>query len=227
MASTLRVAVLIPALNASETIVPLIQGIARFVPRDNIVVVDDGSTDDTGKLAQDAGTTVLRHVENRGKGAALQTGFGHVVKSRYEGVIVLDADGQHDEGHIPAFLRRAAQGDVDLLIGSRMSDVGDMPWLRVLTNRLTSACVSALARQRVPDSQSGYRYIRADVLKKIRLRTSRYDTESEMIIQAGRRGYRIDSVPISSIYGQEISAIRPVRDTLRFIFLIVKSAFNL
>lgn len=227
MAGTPKVAVLIPALNASDTIGRLIRGVTRFVPHHHIVVVDDGSTDNTGKLAQDAGAMVVRHRENKGKGAALQTGFRYVLEGQYKGVIVLDADGQHDERYIPAFLGRAFREDVGIIIGSRMDHVGAMPRLRVLTNRLTSACVSALARQRIPDSQSGYRYIRADVLKAIRLRTTRYDTESEMLIQAGRKGYRIDSVPISSIYGREKSTIRPVRDTLRFIFLVMRSFFSL
>lgn len=218
---------MIPAFNASQTIVGLIQEIARFVPKEQIIVVDDGSTDDTGRLAQKAGAVVLWHRENMGKGVALRTGFRHVVQGQYQGVIVLDADGQHDARFIPDFLRRVTQGEVDMLIGSRMDHVGAMPWIRILTNRLTSACISALARRKIPDSQSGYRYIRADVLKALRLRATRYDAESEMLIQAGRKGYRIDSLPISAIYGEEKSAIRPVRDTLRFIFLVVKSALSL
>lgn len=225
--SPLRVAVLIPALNAAETIVELVQGITRFVPQQDIVVVDDGSTDGTGQLARETGAVVLRHGENKGKGAALKTGFGHIVQGHYHGVIVLDADGQHEERFIPVFLQRALQKDVDILIGSRMDQVGQMPWIRELTNRITSACISALAGQRIPDSQSGYRYIRTDVLKALRLRTSRYDTESEMLIQAGRKGYRIASLPITSIYQEEESAIKPVRDTLRFVFLVVRSSLSL
>lgn len=227
MAVLLKVAVLIPALNASATIVQVVQGIARWVPRRHIVVVDDGSTDNTGQLARVAGAVVLCHRENRGKGAALQTGFEHIISGHYQGVIVLDADGQHDDRFIPEFLRRALQGDVDILIGSRMSEVGRMPWIRVLSNRISSACISGLARQKISDSQSGYRYIRVNVLKELRLRTTRYDTESEMLIQAGRKGFRIDSLPITSIYHEEKSAIRPVRDTLRFIFLVVRNSLGL
>jgi len=204
----------------------VITGISRFVPREYIIVVDDGSTDNTGQLALKAKAVVLHHKENRGKGAALQTGFRYIIENQYRGVIVLDADGQHDERFIPAFLRRAER-DADMVIGSRMDQVGKMPWIRVVTNRFTSACISALARQKIPDSQSGYRYIGVEVLKALRLRTSRYDTESEMLIQAGRKGYRIDSLPISSIYGQEKSSIRPMMDTLRFVFLVARSCFSL
>lgn len=223
----LNVAVLIPAFNASRTIFELVRRISSIIEVQNIVVVDDGSSDNTSQLAREAGAVVLCHRENRGKGEALKTGFRYVMDGRYHGVISLDADGQHDERFIPFFLQNALQEEVDILIGSRMDLVGQMPWVRVLTNRITSACISALVGQKIPDSQSGYRYIRTDVLKVLRLRTSHYDTESEILIQAGRKGYRIDSVPISSIYGEEKSAIRPMRDTLRFILLVMRSLFNL
>lgn len=225
--SPLRVAVLIPALNASATIVDLVLGIRKYVPRGDIIVVDDGSCDYTGQLAQKAGAIVLHHRKNRGKGAALRTGFQHIIGECFNGVIVLDADGQHDRRFIPAFLKRARRGDSDILIGSRMGRIGQMPWVRVVTNRITSAFISALARQKIPDSQSGYRYIRVDVLRELRLKTSHYDTESELLIQAGRMGHQIDSIPISSIYRGEKSAIRAGRDTLRFIFLVVRSFFSL
>ena len=140
MASTLKVAVLIPALNASETIVPLIRGIVRFVPRGHIIVVDDGSTDDTGKLAQDAGAMVIRHAENRGKGAALQTGFRHIIKSQYQGVIVLDADGQHDPAEIAKFLHAHGERQADLIIGART--FREMPFARRIANTLGTWALS-------------------------------------------------------------------------------------
>ncbi|KPL20049.1 MAG: hypothetical protein AMJ92_00665 [candidate division Zixibacteria bacterium SM23_81] len=222
----MKVAVLIPAFNASRTIFELVRRIAKLIELQNIIVVDDGSSDNTSCLAREAGAVVLCHRENRGKGEALKTGFRHVMDGCYHGVISLDADGQHDERFIPLFLQIALQKKADILIGSRMDLVGQMPWIRVLTNRITSACISALVGQKIPDSQSGYRYIRTDVLKVLRLRTSHYETESEILMQAGRKGYRIDSVPISSIYGEEKSAIRPMRDTLRFILLVMRNLFN-
>jgi glycosyltransferase involved in cell wall biosynthesis len=224
---SLRVAALIPALNASKSIVKVVEGVGRFLPRQSIIVVDDGSSDNTGQLVQTTGAVLLRHKRNRGKGAALQTGFKYVIDRCYDGVVVLDADGQHDEKFIPEFISRATREDVGILIGSRMDQVGEMPIIRVMTNRITSALVSALARQKIPDSQSGYRYIRVDILKDLSLRTSRYDTESEMLIQVGRKGYRIGSLPITSIYREEESAISPGRDTLRFLFLVLKTFFKL
>jgi glycosyltransferase involved in cell wall biosynthesis len=224
----LRVAILIPAYNAEKTIAEVVQQVSSFASREDIVVIDDGSLDGTASKLPPLGITALYHRENRGKGAALRTGFHHLVSTgRYDGIIILDSDGQHDPRFIPSFIERASRGDVDILVGTRMGRVGEMPLIRRLTNRLTSAIISALAKQKIPDSQSGYRLIRCRVLRSLRLRTTRYDTESEMLIQAGRLGFRIGSVPISSIYGDEVSAIRPARDTVRFIRLVLRMAFNL
>jgi len=220
------VAVLIPAFKASGTIEQVIRGVERFVSRQDIIVIDDGSGDSTGQLARATGSVVLNHRRNLGKGAALQTGFRHALAAGYEGVMIIDADGQHDPAFIPHFLERASQGNADILIGSRTAQAGQMPPVRILTNRITSAIVSALAGQRIADSQSGYRFIRAEVLKNLRLRTSRYDTESEMLIQAGRKGFRIGALPISCIYRDEKSAIKPLQDTLRFIRLVLRSGFG-
>jgi glycosyltransferase involved in cell wall biosynthesis len=220
-----RIAILIPAYNAAQTIAEVVRKNLRFVPPEDIIVIDDGSHDDTGAVARSLGITVLSHNSNKGKGAALRTGFQHIAAGGFQGVIVMDADGQHDPRFIPRFFQRAAGGE-HLVIGSRMGRVGRMPLLRRATNRLTSAIISGLARQKVSDSQSGYRFVHIDILRKLRLRTYGYDTESEMLIQAGRMGYRITSLPISSIYGNEKSSIKPGRDTLRFVRLVLRTFFN-
>lgn len=219
----MRVALLIPAYNAAGTIAQVIQDARRFLNREDIIVIDDGSGDGTGTAAQSLGVSVLFHRSNRGKGAALRTGFKLVRTRNYDGVILMDADGQHEARFVPCFLARAARGDESLIVGTRMDRVGEMPWIRQLTNRLTSAIVSGLAGRRIPDSQSGYRFIRSDLIGRLRLTTDRYDTESEMLIQAGRMGCRIGSLPISSVYRDQQSAIRPGRDTLRFIRLALKT----
>jgi glycosyltransferase involved in cell wall biosynthesis len=223
----LRAALLIPAYNAAETIVQVIQDGFQFFPPEDIIVIDDGSRDDTGIRAQALGVKVLFHRSNRGKGAALRTGFQEIRSQGYVGVVLMDADGQHEARFIADFLDRAARGQEGVIVGTRMGRVGTMPWLRRWTNRLTSAIVSGLAGQQIPDSQSGYRYLCSDVLEKLRLTTFRYEAESEMLIQAGRMGYRIGALPISAIYGNQRSAIRPGRDTLRFIWLVLKTIIHL
>ena len=219
----MRVALLIPAFNAAGTIARVIQDALRFLDREDIIVIDDGSRDETGTAAQAFGVTVLFHRTNKGKGAALRTGFESVTARNYDGAVLMDADGQHEARFLPHFLSQAARGRDGLIVGTRMDRVGKMPWIRQLTNRLTSAIVSALAGQRIPDSQSGYRFISSDVLRRLRLTTRRYETESEMLIQAGRMGYRIGSLPISSVYEEQRSAIKPGRDTIRFVRLVLKT----
>jgi len=185
-----------------------------------VIVVDDGSADATGARASEAGAIVVRHEINQGKGAALQTGFDEAVRRGADAVIALDADGQHDPALAPRLLR-ALEG-CDLVIGSREGDRTGMPWLRRKTNDVTTWWVSRLARQRVPDSQSGYRAIRSSVLQAVRPQSRRFEYESEFLIGAARKGFRIGEAPITTLYNAPGSHIHPVRDTIRFIRLVIR-----
>ena len=186
------------------------------------VVIDDGSQDDTAAIARAAGATVLRHAQNRGKGAAIQTAFDFFQQSGAEFAILLDADGQHDPDEIPAFLRAVEQTGADIVVGTRMGQTRDMPWLRRAVNRFTSWVTGRLARQRIPDSQCGYRLLRRSVLPVLKLATTNYETETEMLVQAGRVGRKICSVPIRTIYDGQPSRIRPYQDGMRFVRLVAK-----
>ena len=218
--------VVVPAYNPGETLVSVLEGVKRHIRPDHIVVVDDGSEDGTSERAESAGVRLIRHEVNRGKGEALKSGFEYLLTLReIKAIFTIDADGQHDPEEIPAFVTafRARRGD--LLVGNRMSEREGMPLIRVLTNIVTSAVVSAIARCRIEDSQSGYRLIRADLLRKIELVTSRYETESEILIKSSREGARISGVPIRTIYGSEESTINPFRDTVRFFVLVFRGLF--
>ncbi len=219
----MRVALVIPAYNAGPALGDVVRQAVEVVGAENVVVVDDGSTD--GSCSPDALSAVrcICHTENRGKGEALKSGFAEAIAGGFDAVVTLDADGQHDPGLVGRLVEEAENSGADLVIGSRMGHVGRMPWLRRLTNRTTSYFVSVLAGQRIEDSQCGFRLIRTRALSEMNLRTSRYDTESEMLIQAGRRGFTIQSVAIPSVYGLETSKIRPWTDTLRFIRLVIGS----
>jgi glycosyltransferase involved in cell wall biosynthesis len=199
---------------------------ARQLGHGQILVVDDGATDESGALARAAGVQVITHEVNQGKGAALRTGFTAALAAGAEWVFTLDADGQHDPAEMPAFLAAAAAGGADLWIGDRMQDTRDMPPLRRFANRSTSSIISWLAGQPIADSQSGYRLISARVLRSVDLRFDRFEAESEILIKASRAGFRIGSVPIRTIYGEEKSTIHPARDTLRFIGLVWKLWIN-
>ena len=215
----MRVCVLIPAYNEARAIAPIASTAAKKV--ETVIVVDDGSSDATAEEGRRAGAVVLSHAENRGKGAALRTGFRYALEKGFDGVLVMDADGQHNPADIDTFLARAAEADAGIILGNRMGETRNMPPVRYLTNRFTSAVISAMAGQRIPDSQCGFRFIRSPVLRGMELKTGRFETESEMLIEAGRGGWRIDSVRISTIYGAEKSKIKPFVDTLRFLRLLL------
>jgi glycosyltransferase involved in cell wall biosynthesis len=218
-------AAIIPAYNAGRHLGAVIDHVAEYVPRDRIVVVDDGSKDDTRAVAEKSGVVVEVHPENRGKGAAIRSGIERAQTLGVPFAILLDADGQHSPDEIPAFIARQKVTDADVVVGNRLVDTANMPWLRKATNYVTSAVVSLLAGRKVADSQNGYRLIRLDHFKKFPLTTSRYEIESEMIIRAGRAGGKFASVPIKTIYAGEASFINPFVDTLRFLRMVGKSFF--
>jgi len=218
-------AVVIPAFNAATHLGGVVEGVARHLPLDRICVVDDGSGDNTAAVAREAGAVVIEHGVNRGKGAALDTGIRRAAGAGCAFAITLDADGQHNPDDIPAFLARQAETGADLVVGNRLADPGNMPALRLVTNHVTSLIVSMLARTRVQDSQNGYRMIRTALYCDLGVRSVRYEAESELLIRAGRSGARIVSVPVETIYGEEVSSIHPVRDTGRFLRLVWRSFF--
>ena len=216
-----RALALIPAFNEAGSIADVIRLTRPHVHE--VVVVDDGSTDDTSAVARAAGATVLRHDLNRGKGAAIITGLNHLRQSPARYGIFLDADGQHDPAAIPEFIMLAESTNAGIVIGSRMTDTRGMPALRLWTNQFMSWVTGKLARQVIPDSQCGYRLLARSVLPDLKLVTARFETETEMLIQAGRAGYKIVSVPVRTIYKPgRVSRIQPLRDGVRFFKLVGK-----
>ena len=221
-----RYGAVIPALNAGKHLQAVLRDVKRFIPPDNIVVVDDGSTDDTVAVARESGVKVISHPENRGKGEALKTGCAHLAFSDIiDAVFTIDADGQHTPEEIPAFVRAYEDEAPGIIIGNRMGSTEGMPLKRKLANRLTSVVISMRAGTKIDDSQSGYRLIDSGILREVELVTSRYETESEILIKAAKIGAKISSVPIRTIYADEQSTIHPVRDTIRFFILVFRSFF--
>lgn len=223
----MRTLVVIPARDVEGAIGGVVRGILALGLGLDVLVVNDGSTDGTSRAAREAGAAVIDHPENRGKGAALRTGFEYAVEQGYEAAITMDGDGQHDPREIPGFVDALEKTGADIVVGTRMHAVGEMPRIRIWTNRTTSRVVSRLAGQKIPDSQSGFRIFRVSVLKDVvrSLVTSRYDTESEILIRAARRGYRVAATAIESIYTGAVSHIHPVVDTFRFLRLVGRSLF--
>jgi glycosyltransferase involved in cell wall biosynthesis len=187
--------------------------------RDNIIVIDDGSRDTTGKIARQFGVCVLHHRKNLGKGAALKNGLNTARSKNLDSVFTLDADGQHLVSEMPKFMK--CNGQPDLIVGLR-KDTKKMPVLRVMTNRITSLVISILAKLRLPDVQCGFRYLNLDLLDKVVLKTNHYQIESEMVLKAVRNGYRVRFLPVATVYRNERSYIRPLIDTLRFVAMAVR-----
>ena len=211
---------LIPAFNEAKRIAEIVTRTQPHVA--TVVVIDDGSADATAELARQAGAIVLQHPENRGKGAAITTALEHLAKSKAEAGVFLDADGQHDPSEVPQFIAALNEEQAGLVVGTRMSNVQNMPLIRKWTNEFTSWLTSKLARQRIPDSQCGYRLIHRSVLPAVNLTSARFEADTEMLIQAGRAGHKIVSVPIRTIYEGQTSHIQPVRDAVRFLRLLGK-----
>lgn len=218
--------VIIPAYNEANTLQDVIFGIQSYLPNVQIVVVNDGSDDDTGNIARRCGVRVVEHLENFGKGAALISGFKVALEEGGRWIATIDGDGQHEPRFLLDLLEAVRSRNADIAIGSRMGDLSSMPVHRILSNKITSMLVSWRAGGvRIEDSQCGLRVIKSRVLRKIKLSVGGFQTESELLIRAGRQGFNIISVPILTVYGESKSSIRHVRDTLKFIMLIIRSLF--
>jgi glycosyltransferase involved in cell wall biosynthesis len=209
--------ILIPALNEAGSIGCVTASALKWgLP---VVVVDDGSSDSTAGEAENAGARVLLHDRNRGKGAALTTGFDHALQNGFDAVITLDGDGQHDPSEIGLFIEEYRRNGADIIVGSRMSDVRDMPRIRRFTNRASSFMVSRITGVRITDSQSGFRLVKTRAWQDVAPRLDRFDAEPELLFGAARKFLVITEIPISTIYKRRKSSIAPLRDTWRFLML--------
>lgn len=220
----MKTCVLIPAYNEEKTIGLIIDEIKKQGL--STIVIDDGSVDKTAVIAKEAGAIVLKNDKNKGKGASLRNGFKYVLNTDWQAVITMDGDSQHSAKDIPKFIAKAGLSKKGIIIGNRMCHVMNMPLARRLTNRFMSFLISAIIGQKIADTQCGYRLIKKPVLEKIRLTTSKYETDSEILIEAGKNGFEIESVEIQTIYQREISRIQPLIDTLRFIKFLIKIIFK-
>ena len=206
--------VLIPCLNEAAAIFQVVEAARRQIS--HVIVVDDGSTDDTAALAAKAGAEVILHDNIHGKGAALGAGFRRAVGRGFSWALTMDGDGQHAADDIPAFLSEARHGAADLVVGNRLVNPGQMPWLRRQVNQWMSRRLSSVAGLWLPDSQCGFRLVRLGVWSKLTLQASHFEIESEMLLAFIARGHAVKFIPVQTIYNNEHSKIHPVRDTVRW-----------
>jgi len=219
----LKVGILIAAYNEGNQIGQLVRMLKqmKFVP----IVVDDGSQDNTAKEAETNGANVIRHKKNLGKGASLKTGINYILKEDYDAVLIMDGDAQHSPNDVHKFIDLADKQPNAVIIGNRMGNAKNMPVDRKLTNMFMSFIVSLICGQRIPDSQCGFRLMKREFLKGIKIESARFEVESEILIKASRARIKILSVPIETLYGEEASQINPFVDTIRFIVFILKFPF--
>lgn len=218
----LNVAALVPAYQAAAHLGEVLMRLQALPSPPHVLVVDDGSRDATAEVARQFGVRVHSFAANRGKGHALLAGFE--LLRDFDGVVTLDADGQHPPECLPALVEAADRG-ADLVLGRRAIG-GDMPPARRFANRFSSAWVSAIAGQRISDSQCGYRLYRRDVLARTPVRASRYEVETEMAVRAARLGFRVAEVEIPTVYGDETSHLSPTRDVPRIVGMLVRLSFE-
>jgi glycosyltransferase involved in cell wall biosynthesis len=220
-----KIAAIIPALNAECTLAKVVEDTRRHL--EHVLVIDDGSSDRTGDVARSAGALVLRHDVNRGKGAALKTGFTWALEQGCDAVITLDADGQHLPAEIPKFLGDWRVGGAHLIIGGRAHLFQHMLPRRRNANRFSAWSISKAAGVPIADSQSGFRLYSAELLRALHLHTDGFDMESEVIVLAGRRGFRIVSIPIELgfVDGIATSHYKPLKDTLRIAWTVTRARF--
>jgi len=219
-----KIAIIIPAYNEEKYIEETVKRCLEVLP--DVVVIDDGSSDLTNSIAKKAGALVLKHKVNKGKGVALRTGFDYALENDFSGIITIDADHQHDIDEIQKFINflSLSKEDVNIILGNRMKNAKNMPFIRYIANKFTSWLISIRTGVRIPDVQSGFRYISRKVLENVKTKTSRFETEPELLLRASLKGYKIVSIPISTIYYKGIvSNVHPIKDAFMFLKMFVQS----
>jgi glycosyltransferase involved in cell wall biosynthesis len=214
-----NIAAVIPFFNENKTIYQIVINTLKYV--DCVIAVDDGSTDDSSsKIIENRDIILLKINVNRGKGFALREGLNEGVKKGYTQIITIDADLQHNPDEIPLLINEL--NNFDIVIGNRLNNLVNMPLQRIMSNKITSFFLSLKTGKKIIDSQCGFRAYKAEVIKNCKTVTNGYEAESEILIKASRKDYKIGFTDISTIYGNEESKINPFKTTFNF----VKVLFN-
>lgn len=196
----MRIIAVIPAFNESKRIRTVVEGTTKFV--DRVIVVDDGSGDDTAVVAAQAGAMVVRHVENCGAGAATMTGIEAARALKAEVIVTLDADEQHDPKDIPALLQPVQSGQADIVFANRFGRRNRIPLIRRVFNAVGNLVTFATTGRWVNDSQCGFKVFGPRAVHEVRIRMSGYEFCTELVRESVQRHWRVAEVPIKVLYSQ-------------------------
>ena len=218
-----KAVVVIPAYNEAATIRELAEAALKIVP--DVVVVDDGSTDNTAERLQGLQVVVLRNERNCGKAASLWKGFEHALARGAQFVVTLDGDGQHRPEDMPRLLNMAERSPQSIVIGARLHDKKNFPARRYYANQFARFWISWAAGYPIADTQSGFRVYPASLFTKFTRRDVAWNGfvfESEVLIAAGASGVRSIAVAIPGIYPKQArpSHFRPVIDIARIVVMV-------
>jgi len=215
-----KIAILVPCYNEENHINNMISKLNKLsLP---YLFVNDGSTDCTHKILHSIQCPYIEYYPNKGKGYAIKKGAKHLIAQGYDYILIIDSDEQNDMNDYSQFVNvLKIHPDAKIVIGNRFHNPQNMPTIRYYTNKCMSWIISKLAHQKITDTQCGFRLVHKEVFK-IRTKSLRFEYESEQLIKAGRKGYKIVSTPIKCIYFKDRkSKIRPLQDTFRFFKMLL------
>ena len=214
----LKVMAGMPAFNESKYIGSLVLDTKQYV--DEVVVVDDGSADDTAKIARFAGAEVIIHPQNKGYGAEILSIFAEAKKRDPDILIILDADAQHNPQEIPAIIQPILDG-YDVVIGTREKQAGKIPFYRRVGQKVISGSVNILSNEHLADTECGFRAFSRKAIAALNLKESGMAISAETVAEASRQDLKITQVPVSVIYGKDSSTLNPVTHGLGVLTRIV------
>lgn len=211
--------VIIPTYNNEKTLVRVIEGVLEHVPADRIIVVNDGSTDSTVQLLEkyEGNLNVLKNEKNKGKGYSLRKAFKYAIAKGFENAITIDSDGQHFHSDIPKMIQECFENPNTVLMGSRNMQQEGVPQKSSFGNKFSNFWFKLETWITLPDTQTGYRVYPLGPLKKMRLLTTKFELEIEVIVRLAWKGIDFKPVPIEVKYdpNERVSHFRPGRDFFR------------
>ena len=219
-------AVVVPVYNSSEYLKELISRITKFFPKRNIFFINDGSTDDSAEICMKEKVIMINLPQNEGKGAALDVGFNVARDAGFDFAFSIDSDLQHKPEDFESFIKQQNRSEADVVIGAREFKLGKMPFMRIMSNTLTTAVVSLFTGKRVKDSQSGFRLYNLEKFAGVAFQTKRYQFETEILFKTAKRKGIFDFVKIDTIYTGQKSHISHLRDINNFIKIVLYEIFH-